>query len=49
MKLTDVKAKCDQLGFEIVANTPAQFSAYIKDEVERWAKVIADAKIPQIP
>jgi tripartite-type tricarboxylate transporter receptor subunit TctC len=49
MKLPDVKARCDQLGFDIVANTPAQFSAYVKDEVERWAKVIADAKIPQIP
>ena len=48
MKLPDVKARCDQLGFDIVANTPAQFSAYVKDEVERWAKVIADAKIPQI-
>src|SRR4029453_13464815 len=27
MKLPDVKAKCDQLGFEIVANTPAEFTA----------------------
>ena len=48
MALPDVKAKCDQLGFEVVANTPAQFSAYIKEEVERWGKVIKDANIPQI-
>ena len=48
MGLPDVKAKCDQLGFQIVANTPAQFTAYIKEEVERWGKVIKDANIAVI-
>jgi tripartite-type tricarboxylate transporter receptor subunit TctC len=48
LQLPDVQAKCKELGFDIVANTPEQFSAYIKKEVDRWHKVIVDAKIPQI-
>jgi tripartite-type tricarboxylate transporter receptor subunit TctC len=48
MALPDVKEKCDQLGFDVVANSPAEFAAYIKADVEKWGKVIKDAKIPQI-
>ena len=48
MALPDVKAKCAQLGFDPVADTPEEFSAYIKKEVDKWGKVIKDAKIPQI-
>lgn len=49
MALPDVQAKCAQLGFDVVANTPDEFAAYIKSEVEKWGKVIKDAKIQQIP
>ena len=48
LALPDVQAKCKELGFDVVANTPAEFSAYIKKEVDRWHRVIVDAKIPQI-
>jgi tripartite-type tricarboxylate transporter receptor subunit TctC len=48
MALPDVKDKCAQLGFDVVANKPDEFAAYIKKEVEKWDKVIKDAKIPQI-
>ena len=48
MALPDVKEKCAQLGFDVVANNPDAFAAYIKSEVEKWNKVIKDAKIPQI-
>ena len=48
MALPDVKAKCAQLGFDVVANKPDEFAAYIKSEVAKWGKVIKDAKIPQI-
>jgi tripartite-type tricarboxylate transporter receptor subunit TctC len=44
----DVQEKCAQLGFDVVANKPQEFAAYIKKEVEKWEKVIKDAKIPQI-
>lgn len=49
MNLPDVKEKCAQLGFDVVANTPAEFATYIKTDVEKWQKVIKDAKVPQIP
>ena len=44
----DVQEKCKQVGLDIVADTPAEFAVYIKKEVDRWHKVIVDAKIPQI-
>lgn len=48
LALPDVQAKCKELGFDVVADTPEQFSAYIKKEVDRWHRVIVDAKIAQI-
>ena len=48
MALPDVKDKCAQLGFDPVANSPEEFTAYIKKEVEKWGKVIKEAKIPLI-
>jgi len=48
MQLPDVKEKCAQLGFDVVANTPAEFATYIKTDVEKWRGVIKDAKVPQI-
>jgi len=48
MAMPDVKEKCAQLGFDPVANTPEEFAAYIKKEVEKWGRVIRDAKIKQI-
>ena len=33
-------------GFEPIGGTPAEFSAYIKSEIVKWAKVIRDANIP---
>ena len=44
----DVQEKCKQVGLDIVADTPAEFAAYIKKEVDKWHKVIVDAKIPQV-
>ena len=41
----DVKAKLDTLGFRPVANTPAQFGAQIKAEMEKWGKVVHAAKL----
>ena len=41
----EVKKQLDQLGFEPVGNTPAEFATRIKEEIARWAKVIDDAHI----
>ena len=43
--MPDVKKRLDDLGFEILANTPDEFAARIKTEMEKWGKVIRDAKL----
>jgi tripartite-type tricarboxylate transporter receptor subunit TctC len=48
LALPDVQAKCKELGFDVVADTPEEFSVYLKKEIDRWHRVIVDAKIPQI-
>ncbi len=46
--LPDMKAKMIPLGFEPDGGSSAEFTAYIKSEVEKWHKVIAEAHIKQI-
>jgi tripartite-type tricarboxylate transporter receptor subunit TctC len=43
--LPDVQKNLGDLGFEVVANSPDEFAARIKVEMEKWGKVIRDAKI----
>ncbi|MBS0499288.1 MAG: tripartite tricarboxylate transporter substrate binding protein [Burkholderiaceae bacterium] len=39
------KAKLEELGFELVLNTPAEFAKYQADEYARWGKLIRERKI----
>jgi tripartite-type tricarboxylate transporter receptor subunit TctC len=48
LQLPDVQAKCKEIGFDVVANTPTEFAAFVKKDIDRWHQVIVDAKIPQI-
>ena len=41
----EVKARFDELAFDIVANTPDAFAAQIRSEIARWQKVITAAGI----
>jgi tripartite-type tricarboxylate transporter receptor subunit TctC len=41
----DVRQRFAALGFELVANTPAQFSQMIRDDIAKWGKVIREANI----
>ena len=41
----DVRDKLATLGFIPVANTPAEFGERIKSEIEKWGKVVRDAKL----
>jgi tripartite-type tricarboxylate transporter receptor subunit TctC len=43
--LPEVNAQLRKLGFDPVANSPAEFAARIKTEGAKWDKVIKDAKI----
>jgi tripartite-type tricarboxylate transporter receptor subunit TctC len=41
----EVHDKLTQMGADVVASTPQQFDAYIRDEMKRWSDVIRDAGI----
>ena len=43
--LPEVQKRLDELGFQVVANSPPEFAARIKTEMVKWAQVIRDAKI----
>ena len=36
----DVRAKLDALGLEVVGSTPEQFDAFVRAEVDKWARVV---------
>jgi tripartite-type tricarboxylate transporter receptor subunit TctC len=41
----DVKERLTALGFKAIANTPDEFGARIKLEIDKWGKVVRDAKL----
>ena len=43
LRLPDTKERLAVLGFDPINNTPEEFTAYIKVEVTKWAKVIKDS------
>jgi len=43
--LPEVQERLGPLGFEPVANTPAQFARQVREEVEMYAKVVREANI----
>ena len=40
LKMPDVKERLENVGFELVGGTPEAFGAYIKTEIQKWAKVV---------
>ena len=47
LKTPDVRDRVLVAGFEVIASSPEEFSAFIKAEVLKWAKVVKDAGIAQ--
>ena len=45
LQAQEVKQKIESEGAEVVANTPAQFAAFIAEEAKRWAAVVKRAGI----
>jgi tripartite-type tricarboxylate transporter receptor subunit TctC len=41
----DVRARFEQLNIETKPNTPEEFRAFVRDQMERWGKVVKDANI----
>ena len=40
LKVPDVRERIEAAGFETIGNTPEQFGAYIRSEIEKWGKVV---------
>lgn len=40
-----MREKLESQGFEVIASTPAAFSERVKDDIQKWRKVIIDANI----
>ena len=45
LRLPDVKQRLDASGFEALTSTPEEYGAFMRSEVEKWAKVIKAAGI----
>ena len=45
LRAPDVKERFEQLNIEIRPNTPEEFRAFVKDQMERWGKVVKEANI----
>ena len=43
----EVRGKLEEMGGEVKASTPAEMKARVVADLQSWAKVIKDAKIPQ--
>jgi tripartite-type tricarboxylate transporter receptor subunit TctC len=40
-----VKEGLSRLGVQIVGSTPDEFAAFIKEDLDRWARVIKEANV----
>jgi len=45
LAMPDVQEKLDQYGAEDGGGTPERFAEFIRNEQQKWAKVIKDAKV----
>ncbi len=45
LAIPDVRRRLEELGLDVIGNSPAEFAALIKAEIPQWAKVIKDAGI----
>ena len=45
LKLPQVRQSMDELGFEVVANTGAEFESFLRGEIARWKQVVQTANI----
>jgi tripartite-type tricarboxylate transporter receptor subunit TctC len=40
LRSPDVRERLTQIGFDVVAGTPEEFGKFMKDEVDRWTRVV---------
>jgi tripartite-type tricarboxylate transporter receptor subunit TctC len=47
LALADVRPRLAAMAYDGIGSPPAEFAAYYKDEIAKFTKVVADAKIPK--
>lgn len=45
LKMPDIRDRLLRDGIEPVGGTPEEFQAHIKREMQKWGKVVLDAKV----
>jgi tripartite-type tricarboxylate transporter receptor subunit TctC len=45
LRSPDVSERMQQIGFDVVANTPEEFGKFMQQEVDRWTKVVQRGNI----
>jgi tripartite-type tricarboxylate transporter receptor subunit TctC len=48
LQLPAVRARLEEMGGEARGSTPQEMTAMVASEVQRWTRVVADAKIPRL-
>ena len=48
LQLPAVKARLEEMGGEARGSTPQEMTAMVAAEVQKWSRVVADAKIPRL-
>jgi tripartite-type tricarboxylate transporter receptor subunit TctC len=43
-----VKARLEEMGGEARGSTPQEMAKMVAAEVQKWSRVVADAKIPRL-
>jgi tripartite-type tricarboxylate transporter receptor subunit TctC len=42
----DVKERIKTLGYDLIASTPEEFGAQVRNDVARWSEVVRRANVP---
>ena len=45
LEAADIKSRFDGLGMVPVGNSPAEFTRYVHEETDRWAKIVRERKL----
>ena len=40
LRSPDVRERMNQIGFDVVASSPEEFGRFMREEVERWTRVV---------
>jgi tripartite-type tricarboxylate transporter receptor subunit TctC len=43
----DIQKRAQEFGLQVVGSTPEQFDAFIAAEMQRWGRIVTEAKIEQ--